>query len=97
MATVLDTLIVDPLRDLAAAYEREAAYPSGCKPIVSGVTHCESCGFHVSTPRRVIMHRDACSTPEWHRESVTDSHGIAHTLSAGFCRECGETEEYCYA
>lgn len=96
MTTALDALIINPLTELAAAYECEAAYPTGCKPIVPGMTHCKSCGFHISTPRRTVMHKDACATPEWHRETVTDSHGITHTLSAGYCIECGETEDWIY-
>ena len=76
MTTALEALIIEPLRDLAAAYECEAAYPTGCKPIVPGETHCLVCGFHISTPRRTVMHRGACTTPEWHRQTVTDSHGI---------------------
>ena len=71
--SLLETIIRDSLADAAAIREREASYPSGCKPITPGVTHCESCGFHVSTRREVVTHRDACQTPEWHVQDWNDS------------------------
>lgn len=73
MTEQVEQFIVSSLTDLANARECEAAYPSGCKPIIPGVTHCESCGFHVSTRREVVTHRDACSTPEWHTRDWNDS------------------------
>ena len=73
MRDKIQQLITDPLTDLAAAREHEAAYPSGCKPIIPGVTHCESCGFHYSTPVEVATWRDACKTPAFHMQDWNDS------------------------
>lgn len=73
MREALHNLIAASLTDLANAREREAAYPSGCKPIIPGVTHCESCGFHITSRREVVTHRDACQTPDWHVQDWNDS------------------------
>lgn len=73
MRAMLEKFITDSLTDLARAREREAAYPSGCKPIILGVTHCESCGFHHSTPVEVATWRDACKSPAFHMQDWNDS------------------------
>lgn len=70
MRDTLHNLITTSLTDLANAREYEAVYPSGCKPIISGVTHCESCGFHYSTPVHVATPRNACKTPERHVQNM---------------------------
>ncbi len=73
MREALANLITGSLTDLANAREREASYPSGCKPIIPDLTHCESCGFHYSTPVHVATHRDACKTPAFHMQDWDDS------------------------
>ena len=65
----LAATLVSSLTPLAVAREHNAAYPEGCKPIINGVTHCASCGFHVTTSARIINGGTAgvkCTTPEWH-------------------------------
>lgn len=69
----LKQFITKTLTDLAAAREQEAAYPSGCKPITLGVTHCKSCGFHYSTSVHVATWRDSCKTPAFHMPDWNDS------------------------
>lgn len=59
--------IVASLVDLAAAREAVAAgYVDETPRIIPGVTHCESCGFHVTTPQRIVAWRDRCSTLDVH-------------------------------
>lgn len=73
MSTFIERFITESLSDLAAAREHEAACPSGGKPVIPGETHCESCGFHYSTPVHVATWRDACKTPAFHMQDWNDS------------------------
>jgi hypothetical protein len=73
-ADALRTVITDSLLPLALAREAVASgYVDDVPRIVMGVTHCESCGFHYSTPRDVVTWRDRCQTPERHPVARTDA------------------------
>lgn len=72
MRETLTNIITSNLSNLANAREREASYPSGCEPIVLGVTHCESCGFHYSTPVSVVTWRNLCKSPKFHVQELAN-------------------------
>lgn len=70
MADTVRQDLVRSLTDLAAAREYAMAYPEPCPAMISGVTHCESCGFHYSVARHVVAWRGLCATPELHEVTL---------------------------
>lgn len=72
MRETLTNIIINNLTILTNAREHEASYPIGCKPIVPGVTHCKSCGFHYSTSVAVATWRNLCKSPKFHVQELAN-------------------------